>query len=60
MAQVAAIEKKNVLCVFRNPVERPQIPPLAQFRFLGYDLLDVQDPASALTNCGGFPNVFAS
>ena len=60
MAQVAAIEKKNVLCVFRNPVERPQAPPAAQFRFLGYDLVDVQDTASALTNCGGFPDVFAN
>ena len=25
MAQVAAIEKKNVLCVFRNPVAPPQV-----------------------------------
>src|SRR3954471_23398968 len=49
MPQVAAIEKKNVLCVFRNPVERPQAPSLAQFRFLGYDLVDIQNIASALT-----------
>jgi hypothetical protein len=60
MTQVAAIEKKNVLCVFRNPPERPQAPPVAQFRFLGYDLVDVQGMASALTNCGGFPDVFAN
>jgi hypothetical protein len=24
MSQVAAIERKNILCVYRNPVERPQ------------------------------------
>ena len=28
------------------------------FEFLGYDLVDVQASASALTNCGGFPDVF--
>jgi hypothetical protein len=60
MAQVATIEKKNVLCVFRNPVDRPQASPVAQFRFLGYDLVDVQGTASALTNCRGFPDVFAN
>src|SRR5215470_11372096 len=60
MAQVAAIEKKNVLCVFRNPVEPPQAPLAAQFRFLGFDLVDVQNSASALTNCGGFPRAFAN
>jgi len=59
MAQVAAVEKKNVLCVLRSPVDRSQAPPVAQFRFLGYDLVDVQNTASALTNCGSFPNVFA-
>ena len=25
---------------------------------MGYDLVDVQGSASALTNCGGFPDVF--
>ena len=28
------------------------------FEILGYDLVDVQASASALTNCGGFPEVF--
>jgi hypothetical protein len=58
--QVAAIEKKNFLCVFRNPVRRPEAPPVAHFEFLGYDLVDVEDLASALTNCGGYPDVFAN
>lgn len=57
---VAPVEKKNVLCVFRNPLERPQAPPVAQFRLLGYDLVDIHNSASALTNCGGFPDVFAN
>jgi hypothetical protein len=26
---------------------------------LGYDLVDVEGGASALTNCGGYPDVFA-
>lgn len=59
MGQVAGIPRKNVLCVFRNPI-RPPAAPSACFEFLGYDLVDVQGPASALTNCGGFPDVFAN
>ncbi len=60
MNEVASIQKKNVLCVFRNPEEPPVPPPLCDFEFLGYDLVDVQNTNSALTNCGGFPDVFAS
>src|SRR5215203_3212771 len=56
--QVAEISKKNVLCIFRNPMERPHAPRFAEFQFLGYDLVDQQCIASALTNCGGFPEVF--
>jgi len=59
MEQVAEIEPKNVLCVFRNPSRRPEPPPVADFRFLGYDLLDRECSISALTNCGGFPGAFA-
>ena len=57
--QVANIEHKNLLCVFRNPYE-PPIAPNSQFEFAGYDLVDVQHSASALTNCGGFPDVFSN
>ena len=60
MRQVAAIQKKNVLCVFRNPLQRPVAPSVANFEFLGYDLVDVENTASALTNCGGFPDIFAN
>jgi len=57
--QVANIQHKNLLCVFRNPSE-PPIPPDGSFEFAGYDLVDVQHSASALTNCGGFPDVFSN
>jgi len=60
MTKVGGVERKNVLCVFRNPVERPLAPSVARFEFLGYDLVDVHGSASALTNCGGFPDVFAN
>jgi hypothetical protein len=33
-------------------------PRLAEFQFLGYDVVDQQCIASALTNCGGFPEAF--
>lgn len=60
MAEVAAIENKNVLCVFCNPSEPPQAPACGRFEFLGYDLIDRQGSISALTNCGGYPDVFAN
>jgi len=58
--QVAELEPKNVLCVFRNPACKPQPPSMADFHFLGYDLVDLECSISALTNCGGFPDVFAN
>ena len=60
LAEVSNIIEKNVLCVFRNPVTQPR-PPIyfADSSFLGYDLVDVEGSASALSNCGGFPEVSA-
>jgi hypothetical protein len=58
-AQVVDMQDVNLLCVYRNPSEQPGPPPSdVTFEFLGYDLVDVQNSASALTNCGGFPGVF--
>lgn len=57
--QVANVQRKNLLCVFRNPSEAVT-PPDGSFEFAGYDLVDVQHSASALTNCGGFPDVFSN
>ena len=59
--QIGDIPKRNLLCVYRNPPTEP--PPFRgpmKFEFLGYDLVDVHCSASALTNCGGFPDVFAN
>lgn len=59
LKQVSGIHERNLLCVYRNPDGPP--PPYKgslDFELLGYDLVDVQGSASALTNCGGFPNVF--
>lgn len=59
LKEISAVRKYNLLCVYRNP-PRPPPPckgPVA-FEFLGYDLVDVEASASALTNCGGFPDVF--
>jgi len=57
--QVSKVQRKNLLCVFRNPSE-PPISPDTSFEFAGYDLVDVQHSASALTNCGGFPDAFSN
>ena len=60
LGQLSIVAERNLLCVFRNPLDQP--PPLPasslNFEILGYDLVDVQASASALTNCGGFPEVF--
>ena len=59
LAQAPGNTERNLLCVYRNPPD--PLPPChgpVDFEFLGYDLVDVQASASALTNCGGFPDVF--
>jgi hypothetical protein len=59
LTQVAGRTERNLLCVFRNPPTHPSPrPELEHFEFLGYDLVDVQGSASALSNCGGFPDAF--
>jgi hypothetical protein len=58
--ELADVPRKNVLCVFRNPSQQPVAPPIGDFEFLGYDLVDVHNGARALTNCGGFPDVYAN
>ena len=57
--EVTAIPRKNFLCVFRNPPAHPDSEVPKGFEFLGYDLVDIESTASALTNCGGFPGVFS-
>lgn len=59
-AQLADAQNYNLLCVYRDPDAEPTLPSLEglSFEFLGYDLVDVEGGVSALTNCGGFPDVF--
>jgi len=59
LEEVGEIVDKNVLCVFRNPPTQPVAPSdVLQFGFLGYDLVDIEGFASALSNCGGFAKSF--
>jgi len=59
LGQLPDIAERNLLCVFRDPVNPPPVPASSlNFEILGYDLVDTQASASALTNCGGFPDVF--
>jgi hypothetical protein len=60
LERAGSMKDKNLLCVFRNPEVEPQ-PPLGPVRFelLGHDLVDVHGGVSALTNCGGFPDIFS-
>jgi hypothetical protein len=54
-----ATRRRNILGVYRNPTAHIiQSPAPQDFRFLGYDLIEEQTQISALTNCGGFPDVF--
>lgn len=53
------IPRKNVLGLYRNPERHIAVPPgPGDFTFVGYDLIEEQTQISALTNCGGFPDVF--
>ena len=48
--EIASVARRNLLCVLRNPSDEPARPPVEGFQFLGYDLVDVENSASALTN----------
>jgi hypothetical protein len=56
LRQLSTGAEGNLLCVYRNPANQPAPP--AGFEFVGYDLVDVEGSASALTNCGGFQAIF--
>lgn len=61
LKQVSNAPERNLLCVYRNPDSPPpSYKGELKFELLGYDLVDVEGGASALTNCGGFPDVFAN
>jgi hypothetical protein len=53
--------RRNILGLYRNPkVHITKAPAAEDFIFVGYDLIEEQTQISALTNCGGFPDVFAN
>ena len=55
------ISRRNVLGVLKNPDSHIQSPPFTEpFIFAGYDLIEDATSISAMTNCGGFPEVFDS
>jgi hypothetical protein len=56
--QLPAVSECNLLCVYRNPAHDLPYNLPKGFEFLGYDLVDVEGSASALTNCCGYPDVF--
>lgn len=49
--------RHNLLQISERPAA-PTLPP-AGFELCGYDILDSDDSVSVLTNCGGFPAIFA-
>jgi len=61
LTRITTVPERNLLCVYRNPPQHP-VPPKApvDFVFVGYDLVDIHGDVSALTNCGGFPDVFSN
>lgn len=53
--------RRNILGLFRNPEVHIAVAPGSDgFRFVGYDLIEEMTQISALTNCGGFPDVFSN
>jgi hypothetical protein len=48
----------NLLAVSINPNVNCELIEIQDYDFLGYDLLDQYCDTSALTNCGGFDEVF--
>ena len=59
--RVADKPRRNILGLYRNSETHIPTPPgPGQFVFLGYDLIEEQTQISALTNCGGFPEIFSN
>jgi len=59
--RVQAVQRRNILGLYRNPEAHiDRAPSAGDFRFLGYDLIEEHTHISALTNCGGFPDIFCN
>lgn len=59
LSRVPEGEAVNILGVIRSPDRDVSDLTYSGFRFIGYDLMDKMVGNSALTNCGGFDDVFA-
>ena len=59
LSRVQDRKRRNILGLYRNTdVHIAESPSSGDFIFKGYDLIEEQTQVSALTNCGGFPDVF--
>jgi hypothetical protein len=59
-SRVSGESDLNLLALLREPSPGELAGPLPSgFGFAGFDVVDVHGDVSALTNCGGFPRVFA-
>jgi hypothetical protein len=51
----------NLLCVYKNPadgIDLSEVP--TSFRPVGFDFIEARTGISAITNCGGFTDVFTN
>jgi hypothetical protein len=60
LSELADTNDLNILGAIRRPSEDVRSLGWNGFTFMGYDLLDKNVSISALSNCGGFPDVFAN
>ena len=60
LARVTGEADLNILAILQNPSFADLSGVLPGFSFAGFDLLDICGDVSALTNCGGFPQVFSN
>ncbi|SJM33835.1 hypothetical protein [Mesorhizobium delmotii] len=60
LSELADTGDLNILGVIRRPTVDVRSFDWDGFAFMGYELLDKDVSISALTNCGGFPDVFAN
>jgi len=59
--RVRDTQRRNILGLYRNSeIHINNAPARGDFRFMGYDLIEEQTQISALTNCGGFPDVYSN
>jgi hypothetical protein len=57
--RIQNVPRRNILGLYRNSKVHIAAPPApGNFDFVGYDLIEEQTQISALTNCGGSPDVF--